>query len=84
MSKTTKQPTGRRARRPSPAPGSASTTPALRAKLYARLTARRAEFLKEWKEDAIHMQDFETAAMLGRAQKSLERLGETTIEPNKD
>jgi len=66
---------------PSPAPiGSATRRHGLRAKLYVRLTARRAEMLGAWKEDAIRMHDFESAATLRMAQKCLERF--TTIKPN--
>lgn len=61
---------------------SAPTTEALRAKLYVRLAAKRSALLKVWKQDAIRVQDFETAANLSRAQKCLERIGETTIELN--
>ena len=67
---------------PSPGPiGSATRRHHLRAKLYVRLTARRAEMLGAWKEDAIRMHDYETAATLRMAQKCLERF--TTIKPNK-
>jgi hypothetical protein len=47
-----------------------------------RLATKRAGILKLWKEDAIRALDFETAANLQRAQKCLERLGQTIVELN--
>ena len=80
MTKTNRKRTGqRRLARPR---GSADITEALRAKLHVRLATKRAGILKLWKEDAIRALDFETAANLQRAQKCLERLGQTIVELN--